>query len=145
MDDFRGKVLVIANLSIGCATAPQLADLEQLYQEYRAKGLVVIGFPSDDFAPPGHSTAAEKTATFCRKRYGVTFPLSSPAHVRGDHQHPIYRQLISNGPAETTGPVSFNLEKFVIDKSGKVRARFGPFTNVASAEFKETINLLLSE
>jgi glutathione peroxidase len=148
LEPFRGKVLLIVNVASKCGFTPQYTGLESLYQRYKDRGLVVAGFPANDFAGQEPGTN-EDIATFCSLDYPVSFPLFSKITVTGPEKHPLYRELIAerpdrlpNGDAlrenlagylksqNLPGPndppeVLWNFEKFLIDRDGNVIGRFG--------------------
>jgi glutathione peroxidase len=133
--DYRGKVLLIVNVASKCGLTPQYDALEKLYTRFGESGLVVLGFPANDFAgqEPGSN---EDIQTFCRSTFGVNFPMFSKITVTGPDTHPLYRALIaaepkatSPGREATTNPepgILWNFEKFLIDRNGRVVARFSP-------------------
>jgi glutathione peroxidase len=146
--EYAGKALLIVNVASKCGLTPQYTALEQLYQQYKDKGLVVLGFPANDFAGQEPGTN-EEIATFCSTEYPVTFPLFAKIAVTGEETHPLYQELIAEEPeAILNGPwreglekysaahgfpppnpapgILWNFEKFLIGKDGKVVARFAP-------------------
>ncbi len=146
---YRGKVLLVVNVASKCGLTPQYDALEKLYAQYEKNGLAVLGFPANDFAgqEPGSN---DEIATFCRSTFGVNFPMFSKITVTGDETHPLYKALIAAEPKATgatrdgfraklagflgkTGAtpnpepgILWNFEKFLIDRTGKVIARFSP-------------------
>jgi len=124
MADYRGKVLLIVNVASKCGFTPQYEGLEQLYERYADQGLVVLGFPCNQFLfqEPGDSGAI---AEFCSATYGVTFPMFEKIKVRGRGKHPLYAELSkaldANGKA---GGVKWNFEKFLVDRDGDVIGRY---------------------
>jgi glutathione peroxidase len=139
MGQFRGKVLLVVNTASECGYTPQYAGLEALYQSYREKGVVVLGFPSNDFGKqePG---SAEEIATFCRKNFGVEFPMFEKVATRGEDQSPVYRFLAAKHPRP-----KWNFHKYLVGKDGQVRAAFGSSVKPESAELHEAIDTALSE
>ncbi len=123
--DYRGKTLLIVNTASECGYTPQYDGLQKLYDRYKDKGLVVVGFPSNDFGgqEPG---GAEEIATFCRKNYGVTFPMMAKVHAKGPEIAPIYRTLTEETGEGIKGEVRWNFTKFLIDPQGAVVGRFEP-------------------
>jgi glutathione peroxidase len=125
----KGKVVLIVNTASKCGFTKQLAGLEALNKKYADQGLVVVGFPSNDFGGQDPGSNAE-IASFCEKNYGVTFPMMSKIAVKGDAKHPLYQFLTeekTNG--QFAGEIGWNFTKFLVDRNGKVFARFG--SNVA--------------
>ena len=118
---YEGKVALVVNTASQCGFTPQYKDLEAIYQKYKAKGFVVLGFPSNDFGSqePGGNAEIKK---FCEKKFKVSFPLFSKNPVVGEAKQPVYRFLTET--AEPKGEVKWNFEKFLIDKKGNVVGRF---------------------
>ena len=123
---FEGQVLLLVNVASQCGLTPQYAGLEQLQQTYQARGFSVLGLPCNQFAgqEPG---SAEEIQNFCSSTYGVSFPLSAKLDVNGPDRHPLYILLAGEG-AEFPGEISWNFEKFLVGKDGRVLARFSPRT-----------------
>lgn len=115
---FPGRVLLIVNTASRCGFTPQFEALETLWQRYRERGLVVLGFPSDDFRQELEQEA--DIAAFCRLNYGVSFPMFGKVSVRGEGAHPLYRELA----AATDGYPRWNFNKYLIDRDGRVVARY---------------------
>ena len=132
LKDFKGKVVLIVNTASKCGNTPQYTPLEALYAKYKDKGLVVIGFPCNDFGGQEPGTADE-IQEFCKTKYTVTFPLMEKLHVKGAEQHPLYAVLTGEKGA-FPGDVKWNFGKFLIGKDGKPIARFEPKTQPDSAE-----------
>jgi len=119
---FAGKALLIVNVASKCGYTPQYEGLEALHRKYRDQGLVVLGFPSNDFGGQEPGTNAE-IKEFCSSKFNVSFPLFDKVRVKGDEQHPLYAAL--TGPdAPMPGPVKWNFGKFLVGRDGKVLARF---------------------
>lgn len=123
---YRGKVLLLVNVASKCGLTPQYTALESVYEKYRDKGLVVLGFPCNDFAgqEPGSN---EEIRQFCSSNYKVTFPLFDKLHVKGPEQHPLYELLTGKGAA-FPGDVTWNFGKFLVSTDGKIIQRFEPKT-----------------
>ena len=122
----RGKVLLIVNTASKCGFTPQFAGLEALWKEYRDRGLVVIGFPSNQFGAqdPGPN---DEIASFCEMNYGVSFPMMSKVDVNGDSAAPVWKWLTAEAPGILgTKSIKWNFTKFLIGKDGKVIKRFAP-------------------
>ena len=126
LGDYRGKVLLIVNTASQCGFTPQFAGLEALYEKYAAKGLMVLGFPSNQFGQqePGD---AEEIRRFCSLNYGVSFPMFSKVEVNGPGAHPLYVDL-KNSRRGLMGSTSikWNFTKFLVDREGEVVGRYGP-------------------
>jgi glutathione peroxidase len=124
LDEYNGKVLLIVNVASKCGYTPQYEGLESTYRKYKDQGLVVIGFPANNFMGQEPGTN-EEIKTFCKTRYDVTFPMFAKISVKGDDIHPLYRFLTSKETnPEFAGDISWNFNKFLVDRSGKVVDRF---------------------
>jgi glutathione peroxidase len=126
--EHKGKALLIVNVASKCGLTPQYTGLEQLHETYAARGFTVLGFPCNQFLfqEPGN---AEKIATFCSTKYGVTFPLYEKLKVKGKDQHPLYALLSESKDDDgQAGNVKWNFEKFLISPEGEVLRRFRPRT-----------------
>jgi glutathione peroxidase len=123
---FAGKVMLVVNVASRCGFTPQYAGLEALYRQYRERGLVVLGFPCDQFGHQEPGEAAE-IKNFCDQQYDVTFPLFAKTQVNGDSAHPLYRALKSEARGLFgTQAIKWNFTKFLIDRQGKVVRRYAP-------------------
>lgn len=125
LSSFDGKVLLLVNVASKCGFTPQYKDLEALYRKYKEQGLVILGFPANNFMWQEPGTDAE-IKTFCTTTYDVTFPMFSKISVKGKDEHPLYRYLTS----ETTDPkfagdVKWNFTKYLIDRKGNIIGKFG--------------------
>ena len=125
MEEYKGKVVLIVNVASKCGFTPQYEGLEKLYKEYKEKGLVILGFPSDQFAHQEPGTN-EEIASFCKLNYGVTFPLFTKIEVNGDNTHPIYKYLKSELSGLLGSKIKWNFTKFLIDTDGKSIKRYAP-------------------
>ena len=125
LNKFKGKVLLIVNTASACGFTPQFAGLEELHEQYGKQGLVVLGFPSNQFGAqdPGSN---DEIASFCQVNYGVTFPMMAKIDVNGPAAHPLYQWLTREAPGflGSTG-IKWNFTKFLIGKDGKVVKRYG--------------------
>ena len=122
----RGKVLLIVNTASACGFTPQFAGLEKLWQDYRDKGLVVVGFPSNQFGAqdPGSN---DEIASFCEVNYGVSFPMMAKVDVNGPDAHPLWKWLTAEAPGLLgTQSIKWNFTKFLIGKDGQVIKRYAP-------------------
>jgi glutathione peroxidase len=144
--EFRGKVLLIVNTASKCGFTPQYAGLEALYREYRERGLVVLGFPCNQFGRQEPGTSGE-IASFCESNYGVSFPMFAKIDVNGKNAHPLYRFLNQERPAGFRfllgNGIRWNFTKFLVGRDGRVVERFGPRTNPAALALK--IEALLNQ
>lgn len=141
--DYKNKVVLVANIATKCGTTPQLSDLQKLHAAYSKRGLVILGFPSNDFSPEPKGDMEIKN--FCTLKYGVTFPIFSQISVKGDKIHNLFSYLTTEIDSSMQGPVSFNFEKFIVDKNGVVRKRYGPFTGATSEVVTAQVEELLGE
>ena len=128
MSDYQGKVVLIVNTASQCGFTPQYAGLEKLYRNYAGRGLVILGFPCNQFGAQEPGDAAE-IAKFCSLSYEVTFPMFAKVDVNGAKAHPIYQFLKSekSGLFGTEG-IKWNFTKFLVNKQGEVVDRFAPST-----------------
>ena len=141
LDDYLGRVMLLVNTASRCGFTPQYAGLETLWQTYRDRGLVVIGFPCNQFGHQEPGDASE-IAHFCAMRYGVSFPLSARIEVNGDHAHPLFRHLTRAAPGLLgTQAIKWNFTKFLVDRDGRVARRYAPAT--PPAELAADIERLL--
>jgi len=123
---YKGKVLLIVNTASQCGFTPQYEGLEALYQRYQDKGLVVLGFPSNQFGQQEPGTAAE-IQEFCKARFGVSFPLFAKDDVKGKKAQPLFTYLTEQQPGDDgSSEVKWNFTKFLVDRSGKVVSRREP-------------------
>lgn len=127
LEMYKGKVLLIVNTASKCGFTPQFEGLEQLYQTYKSQGLVVLGFPSNQFLHQDPGTNDE-IAEFCQANYGVTFPMFAKIEVNGKNAHPLYEYLKSNVPNQKYKKIGWNFTKFLIGKDGKPLKRYGSRT-----------------
>ena len=125
LSDYKGQVMVIVNTASKCGFTPQYKGLENMFREFRGRGLVVLGFPCDQF---GHQEPGDENEikNFCLLNYDVSFPMFSKVDVNGDHTHPLYEHLKSEAPGLLgSRAIKWNFTKFLVDKSGKVVKRYG--------------------
>ncbi|MCK6421366.1 MAG: glutathione peroxidase [Aquabacterium sp.] len=123
---YKGKVLLIVNTASACGFTPQFAGLEQLWETYRDRGLVVLGFPSNEFGgqDPGSN---DEIASFCQLNYGVSFPMMAKIEVNGEQAHPLYRWLAAEAPGLLgTKAIKWNFTKFLVGRDGQVLKRYAP-------------------
>jgi glutathione peroxidase len=139
LSDFQGKVVLVVNTASECGYTPQYAGLEKLYQEYKDKGVVVVGFPSNDFGGQEPGSAAE-IKKFCELRYKITFPMFEKVKTKGEGQSPVYEFLSRNHPAP-----KWNFHKYVVGKDGQVKAAFPSAVTPDSAELKTALDGALSQ
>ena len=125
LDAYKGKVVMIVNVASKCGFTPQYEGLEALYDKNKDNGFVILGFPANNFLSqePGSDTEIKE---FCSTKYHVTFPMFSKISVKGSDQHPLYTFLTNKtSDPDFAGDISWNFNKFLLDRSGKIVARFG--------------------
>ncbi len=126
LGDFRGQVLLVVNTASQCGFTPQFAGLEKLWADYAGRGLVVVGFPSNQFGGQDPGTNLE-IGSFCQKNYGVTFPMMAKVDVNGSDAHPLWRWLKHEKPGVLgTEGIKWNFTKFLIGRDGQVVQRYAP-------------------
>lgn len=140
--EYQGKVLLIVNTASQCGLTPQFEGLEQLYQDYQSKGLIILGFPCNQFAHQDPLTN-EEIGGFCQRNYGVSFPMFAKVDVNGSTAHPLYQYLT----AEAKGilgsqKIKWNFTKFLINQEGKVIKRYAPL--IKPEKIAKDIQKLLS-
>ncbi len=136
MREYAGKTVLVVNVASQCGFTPQYAGLEALWKKYQDRGLVILGFPCDQFGgqEPGNE---EQIASFCQLNFGVTFPLFSKIEVNGKNAHPLFQELKKAAPGLLgTEAIKWNFTKFLVDKNGNVVERFGPRDTPESIESK---------
>lgn len=138
--DYLGKVVLVVNTASKCGFTPQFEGLEALYAALKDEGLVVLGFPCDQFKNQEFESDAE-TADFCRLNYGVTFPMFAKVQVNGDDAHPLFAWLRSQTATADGEAIGWNFTKFLIDRSGAVVGRYE--SAVAPADLEADIRALL--
>lgn len=122
LGDFKGKTVLIVNVASRCGLTPQYEGLQKLYDQYKDKGLVILGFPSNQFMGQEPGTEAE-IKEFCQRNFGVTFPMFSKIDVKGENAHPLYRWLLAT--SGDTKDVEWNFAKFLVSEDGTKVQRFG--------------------
>jgi glutathione peroxidase len=142
--DYKGKVVVVVNVASKCGLTPQYEGLQALYEKYEKDGLVVIGVPCNQFG--GQEPGTEKEIKeFCSSKYSVTFPMFSKVDVNGDKADPLYKYLTAQKSNNLTGKISWNFEKFVIGKDGKLVGRYSPRTAPSDSAFVSAIETALKK
>jgi glutathione peroxidase len=145
LDAFRGQVLLVVNVASKCGLTPHYAGLQELHDEYQGRGFAVLGFPCNQFGGQEPGSDAE-VKSFCETRYGVSFPMFSKIDVNGATRAPLYAWLSGEASApDGPGDVAWNFAKFVVGKDGRLKARFGPRVEPASAELRAAIDAALAE
>jgi glutathione peroxidase len=143
LSQYRGKVLLIVNTASKCGFTPQYEGLEQVYEQFKDRGVEVLGFPCNQFGSqePG---SADEIGAFCQKNYGVNFPMFEKIDVNGDNAHPLYKFLKSEGKGILgTEGIKWNFTKFLVKKDGSVFKRYASTT--APKELMPDIEKLLAE
>ena len=126
LDQFKGQALLIVNTASACGFTPQFAGLEALHQQYVSQGLVVLGFPCNQFGAQDKGSNDE-IAAFCQLNYGVSFPMMAKVEVNGAGAHPLYQWLCKEAPGLLgTQAIKWNFTKFLVGKDGAVRKRYAP-------------------
>lgn len=138
--DLDGKAILIVNVASECGYTPQYEGLEAIYQKYKDRGLVVVGFPANNYGGQEPGTN-EQILEFCKSKYNVTFPMMAKVSVDGDDKHPLFQYLTE----ETTEPgdIKWNFSKFLLDADGHLIARYGSDTDPESEEVTSQIERLL--
>lgn len=144
LKEYKGKTLLVVNVASKCGYTKQYEGLEKLYNKFKDKGFVILGFPSNDFGSQEPGTNDE-IAKFCKLNFGVTFPLFYKGPVTGSEQQPIYKFLVENSPQGSQGPVKWNFEKFLINSKGEVKGRFLSKVEPESKELMTEIEKLLNK
>ncbi len=163
LGEFKGKVLLVVNVASKCGLTPQYEGLEKLYEQLGPKGLVIAGFPANDFKEQEPGTDAE-IQSFCSMNYGVKFPLFSKIAVTGPNKHPLYAALIAAQPQAKGDPagwaavlkqhnidanpapeIQWNFEKFLVSRAGQIVARFSPNTPADNPELIAAIEAELAK
>jgi glutathione peroxidase len=141
--EYRGKVVLIVNVASRCGYTPQYTGLEKIYEKYKDQGFVILGFPANNFGGQEPGTN-EEIKTFCSSKYQVTFPMYSKVSVKGADSTPLYQFLTDkqSNPA-TGGEIKWNFTKFLVDRNGKVIARFEPAITPESADVTGAIEKAL--
>ena len=138
LSDYKNKVLLIVNTASKCGLASQLSDLQALHQTYQDKGLVIIGCASNQFHQ--ELTNTDEIESYCQVHFGVTFPITKPILLNGEHADPLFKYLKSHSK---TGPIKWNYTKFLISRDGEILHRYAPVTKPAKME--SLITAALSE
>ena len=141
---FKGKVVLMVNVASKCGYTPQYSGLEALYEKYKDKGFVILGFPANNFGAQEPGTN-EEIKTFCSTKYNVTFPLYAKVSVKGDDTTPLYQYLTKEANPSVAGDIKWNFTKFLVDRNGRVVQRFEPAIKPDSAEMFGAIERLLNQ
>ena len=143
--DYKGKVVLLVNVASKCGFTPQYTGLEKLYEQYKDKGFVIVGIPANNFGGQEPGTN-EEIKTFCSRTYNVSFPMMSKVSVKGEDKTPLYQYLTDpSANAQTGGEIKWNFTKFLVDKNGKVIARFEPKVTPDSTELVSAVEKALAK
>lgn len=143
LEHYKGKVILIVNTASRCGLTPQYEALEKLYRDYKDRGLVVLGFPANNFMGQEPGTN-EEIAAFCTERFEVSFPMFEKISVKGEDAHPLYKQLASQ-PKPAGGEPSWNFTKYLIDREGNAVVRFDPKIKPDAEKVTTQIEKLLAD
>jgi len=143
LEKFKGKVILIVNVASKCGFTRQYKGLEELYSKYKEQGLVICGFPCNQFG--GQEPGSEKEIKeFCSTKFGVTFPMYSKIKVKGEGIHPLY-ELLTGKDSPTKGNVKWNFTKILVGRDGNPIDRFGSLTSPSSTKLRKAIEKALEE
>ena len=140
LSQFKGKVIMVVNTASFCGNTPQYDGLQTLYEQYRDQGFTILAFPANDFGKQEPGTNKE-IAEFCYTKYALEFPLFSKITVLGENKHPLYQYLTEETPFK--GEIKWNFQKFLIDRSGQVIARYRPGMKPLTPQIVEGIESAL--
>ncbi len=145
LSQYKGKVILIVNVASKCGNTPQYENLEKVYEKYNKDGLVILGFPANDFGKQEPGTDDE-ISKFCKSKYSVTFDMFSKIAVKGDEAAPLYKFLTAKETnPKFAGPITWNFEKFLIARDGTVANRFTPKTSPEAPEVIKAIETELKK
>ena len=142
LGSYKGKVVLLVNVASRCGYTPQYTALEAIYEKYKDRGFVILGFPANNFGGQEPGTN-EEIKTFCSSKYSVTFPLYAKVSVKGSDQTPLYRYLTKEANPAVAGDIQWNFTKFLVDRDGKVVKRFESAITPDSPEVVSAIERLL--
>jgi glutathione peroxidase len=143
LSSYKGKVILLVNVASRCGFTPQYSALESLYEKYKDQGFVILGFPANNFGAQEPGTNAE-IKSFCTLKYNVTFPMFAKVSVKGADTTPLYQYLTQQANPSVTGDIKWNFTKFLVDRQGKVVARFESPVKPDSPEVVEAVEKLLN-
>ena len=142
LSQFRGKVLLVVNTASFCGNTPQYEGLQTMYERYKSKGFEILAFPANNFGQQEPGTN-EEIKNFCYTKYSLTFPLFSKISVKGEDKHPLYRYLTEQSPFP--GEVEWNFQKYLVDRTGNVIARYHHRTRPLSDEVVRDVEHTLAK
>ena len=140
MNEYEGKVILVVNTASKCGLTPQFKELQEIYEEYKSKGLEILGFPCNQFAKQD-SGSNEEIHEFCQLNYGVSFNMFEKIDVNGENAHPLYKFLRKEAKGIFSDKIKWNFTKFLIDCQGNIIKRYAP--TVKPDKIKEDIEKLL--
>lgn len=140
MEEYKGKVVIVVNTASKCGLTPQFTELEEIYKEYKDRGLEILGFPCNQFANQELGSNKE-ISEFCLINYGVTFTIFEKIDVNGENAHPLYKYLKKEAKGIITNEIKWNFAKFLIDSEGNIVKRYAPTTK--PSKLKNDIEKLL--
>ena len=140
LSEYKNKIIIVVNVASQCGFTNQYEDMQNIWEKYQKKGIIILGIPSNDFGnqEPGNSKAIKN---FCESKFGITFPMTEKISVKGEKAHPFYKWAKKN--YGILAVPKWNFHKIIIDKSGKVSEAFSSITNPSSKKFIKTIENLL--
>lgn len=141
LGQYKGKALLVVNTASFCGNTPQYTDLEAMYEQYRDKGSEILAFPANNFGQQEPGTNSEIKG-FCLTKYSVSFPLFSKISVKGSDKHPLYQYLTEKSPFP--GEVEWNFQKYLVDRSGNIVARFPHRMKPSSPEIIKEVERVLA-
>jgi glutathione peroxidase len=145
LKQYRGKVVMLVNVASKCGLTPQYEGLQKIYSKYQAQGFVILGVPANNFGGQEPGTN-EEIKTFCSTKYNVTFPLFSKVSVKGDDIDPLFKFLTDKeSNPEFGGDIAWNFNKFLVDRNGKIIARFSPKDAPESEKVIQTLEAALKQ
>lgn len=145
LKQYRGKVVMLVNVASKCGLTPQYEGLQRLYTKYQGQGFVVLGIPANNFGGQEPGTN-EEIKTFCSTKYNVTFPMFSKVSVKGDDIDPLFKFLTAKETnPEFGGDIAWNFNKFLVDRNGKIIARFSPKETPESEKIVQTLEAALKQ
>jgi len=140
LSEYKGKIIVVVNVASQCGFTSQYEDMQNIWEEYQSKGIIILGVPSNDFGgqEPGSNSEIK---TFCEAKFGISFPITEKVNVKGSEAHPFYKWAKDNH-GKSAVP-KWNFHKIIIDKSGKINETFSSITNPSSKKFIKAIEKLI--
>ena len=140
LSEYKGKIIVVVNVASQCGFTSQYEDMQNIWEKYQSKGIIILGVPSNDFGgqEPGSNSEIKN---FCEAKFGISFPITEKVNVKGSEAHPFYKWAKDNH-GKSAVP-KWNFHKIIIDKSGKINETFSSITNPSSKKFIKTIEKLM--